>query len=152
MDSDPETAKPETLFDKLERLEGRATCDFLSGDYGPPATGGLPEPACRAGGTIPSSAKLTVFDLLNAESTLAERKLLPLSIACPVSSPTAAGTAARKLPGSDWRASSARPSPWLPCASSPRAGTAGHRTGAGAGPMEQVEALGENEDEPSQEG
>jgi hypothetical protein len=78
MDSDPETAKPETLFDKLERLEGRATCDFLSGDYGPPATGGLPEPACRAGGTIPSSAKLTVFDLLNAESTLAERKLFAL--------------------------------------------------------------------------
>jgi hypothetical protein len=63
MDTDPET-----LFDKLERLEGRAPHDFFPG-------------ACtqRPGRTIHSSARLVAFDLLNAATpTVPERKVCAL--------------------------------------------------------------------------
>ncbi len=62
-----------SLVDKMENLEGRATRDFLSGDYR------LPEPPRQhCGLTIPSSAKLTAFDLLNVEVSTGERRLFAL--------------------------------------------------------------------------
>ncbi|PZS29653.1 MAG: hypothetical protein DLM59_12465 [Pseudonocardiales bacterium] len=72
MDIDPESTGPaDTLIDKLERLEGRATRNLFTGDH-------------RPAREIRSAARLAAFDLLNAETTVPERKLFALvdSVAC----------------------------------------------------------------------
>lgn len=66
MDTDPETTAEPSLIDRLETLEGRAVRDFFAADYD------------RAAREIPSKAKLTAYDLLNAETTVPERKLFAL--------------------------------------------------------------------------
>ena len=53
---------------------GATTRDFPAGDYGPPR-GRLPEPSCRARRTVPSSAKVAAYDLINGENRIVgERK------------------------------------------------------------------------------
>ncbi len=88
-DSDDDTTDDSAadLIRRLDNLEGRATRDFFAGGYGPPRAGdrGSPEPTCRTGRTIASSAKLAAYDLINAENrTVTERKLFALvdAVAC----------------------------------------------------------------------
>ena len=60
-----------SLTDRLEDQERRATRGFLGGDYGPPGAR-LPE-------TVPSSAKIAAWHLLDGENrTVSERKLFAL--------------------------------------------------------------------------
>lgn len=67
MDTNPEATAPEpSLIDKLENLDRQATGDFLDGDYRPAKRG------------ISSAAKLIAFDLLNADTSTGERKLMAL--------------------------------------------------------------------------
>ena len=84
MTQDPNVEEPDvterdlSLIGTLENLEEQATRDFLAGDYGPPR-GPLPEPTCRTGRAVPSSAKVAAWHLIDAENrTVSERKLFAL--------------------------------------------------------------------------
>jgi hypothetical protein len=63
------------LFGKLANLEGRATRDFLDGNYRQPRAGdgGLPDPTRHTERAIHSSARLVAFDLLNAATPTVPR-------------------------------------------------------------------------------
>jgi len=66
------------VIDKVETLQGRATGEFLDGDYDPP------KPVCAAGRAIRSAAKIAAWQLVNAESPVPERRLFALvdAVAC----------------------------------------------------------------------
>ena len=70
------------LTGKVENLQGRATPELIASDDTPPRPTYL---VCHAGRSIPTSARLTAYDLLNAANrTVAERKLYALvdAVAC----------------------------------------------------------------------
>ncbi|MBA3338918.1 MAG: hypothetical protein H0T54_04075 [Geodermatophilaceae bacterium] len=66
------------LFDEIEKLEGKAARDLLDGDYWPPPGDRSPEATCRIERTVPTSAKVIAYNLLNAGTRVTERKLFAL--------------------------------------------------------------------------